>query len=198
MAMDYHVLAEAPGEPVRGVLSLVSKKILASRMAAAREAGLAPRVADVEALAVWTAWWALAGGRLAAPRTVWLMNIGARTTNLVIAASPDRLILVRDAQLGAAAFGTDAEGDWAMELRDSLTYARSSAGLRELDAIVLTGGGAVDGRSAALVQRLAGGVPVERWNPCADLACDEGCPPVGDAEGMRLAVALGLALRRNG
>ena len=196
MVTDWHVLAST--ESVRGVVSVVPKATLEARLATVRDAGLAPRVVDVDALAVWNAWWALAGSRHPSSRTIWLLNIGARTTNLVIAASPDRLLLVRDAQLGAEAFGTDAEGDWAMELRDSLAYARSLSGLRELAAVVVTGGGALHAHAVPLITRIAAGVPVERWNPCDGLALDEGCPAVAERDGMRLAVALGLAPRKNG
>ena len=198
MAMDWDALASASGAPVRGVLSIVSKTILAARLNAMRQAGLSPRVADVEALAVWNAWWTFAGRKQPAGRTVLLMNIGAKTTNLVVAVTPDRLVLVRDLQLGSETFGTNAAGDWGMELRDSLAYARSSAGLRELDAVVLTGGGAAHEQVLPLAQRAVACALFERWNPCAGLAREADCPPVGEHDGMRLAVALGLALRRHG
>ncbi|OGX48784.1 MAG: hypothetical protein A3G88_06040 [Omnitrophica WOR_2 bacterium RIFCSPLOWO2_12_FULL_63_16] len=125
--------------------------------------------------------------------TVLLVNVGAATTNLVIAKGPDDLLLVRDLRLGGGAIGTAHEAEWLSEIRDSLAYARSKTGLRALDAVYVSGGfaaQAIDPLQSAME------APITPWNPLEQLARDERTPNVDLALGPLLAVAIGLALRQ--
>ena len=191
--VDWHTLSPNSEESSRGLLAVVPKNLLAGRMEIAKKAGLRPIVADVEGLALWNAYWALLGKKEAAPQTVLLMNIGAKTTNLVIAKGPDALILIRDLPLGAKALREGQEKEWVTEVRDSIGYARSHGGMRNLDNVYLTGGGS--GRDLKVLLSTAAGVPVAFWNPLNDLARVPGLS-VEDSVGPLLAVAIGLALRK--
>ena len=196
MAIDWHILSSngTGGEAVRGLLAVVPKEVLTERLRQARAAGLRPSVVDVEGLALWNAFWTLVGSRDTQPKTVLLVNVGAKTTNLVIAKGPDELILVRDLQLGAAALSGGQEREWVEEIRDSLGYARSKGGLRSLEAAYLTGGGSSPAVMTALMSTVM--VPVEFWNPLKQMGRDADSPAVKDSVGPLLAVAIGLALRK--
>ncbi len=195
MAVDWHPLTSSNRKAdIRGLLAVVPHTILAARLAAVQAAGLRPMVVDVEGLALWNAYWALVGVRESAPKTVLLMNIGARTTNLVIAKGPDQLILIRDLQLGAKAYEEGRQSDWVAEVRDSISYARAQTGLRSLDAAYVTGGGS--GPSLIPLMKAAVAAPVTFWNPLNQLERTNGTPAVEKSQGPLLAVAIGLALRR--
>src|SRR3989338_6635557 len=193
MAIDWHVLSPNGSDAMRGLLAVVPKEVLAERLQAARSAGLRPSVVDVEGLALWNAYWVLVGSRDATPKTVMLVNVGARTTNLVIAKGPDQLILVRDLQLGASALSGGQEREWVEEVRDSIGYARSKSGLRTLDAAYLTGGGSSPAVMTALMSTVM--VPVEFWNPFNQIFRDAQSPAVEESVGPLLAIAIGLARR---
>jgi Tfp pilus assembly PilM family ATPase len=135
----------------------------------------------------------LRGRKESAPKTVLLMNIGTRSTNLVIAKGPDELILIRDLPLGAKALTDGEEKEWITEVRDSLGYARSHGGLRELEAVFLTGGGS--GQDLKMLLATAAGVPVDFWNPLEDVELEPGLK-VDEGVGPLLAVAIGLAMRQ--
>ena len=120
MAIDWHTFSSHSQDSVRGLLAVVPKTIVAARLQVAKAAELRPVVVDVEGLALWNAYWALVGTQEPTPNTVPLMNIGASTTNLVIAKGPDELILVRDFQLGAQALTKGQKLEWRDEVRDSL------------------------------------------------------------------------------
>lgn len=193
-AMDWVPLAPAAtGMPERGVLAVAPKALVQERVAAARAAGVFPAVVDVEGLALWNAYWALRGGRVAPDSATAVINVGVRSTNLVIARGPDELLLVRDLRLGASTLTADGDAEWAEELRDSIRYARSHGGVLALTTVAMTGGGA----SAALIPAVQAAAPeaaVTVWNPLDDLRGDPDCP-LDHATGPLLAVAVGLALR---
>ena len=191
-AIDWHTFSDSEGSS-RGLLAVVPKNILAKRLEVAKGAGLRPIVADVEGLALWNAYWILLGREETTPQTVLLMNIGAKTTNLVIAKGPDALVLIRDLPLGAKALKEGQEKEWVSEVRDSLGYARSRGGMRTLDAVYLTGGGST--RDLKPLLSTAAGVSIEFWNPLNDLAREPGLS-VEDSVGPLLAIAIGLALRK--
>jgi len=195
MAIDWHILSSDVNESIRGLLAVVPKEVLAERLRFAKAAGLRPSVVDVEGLALWNAYWALVGSHEAAPKTVLLVNVGAQTTNLVIAKGPDQLILVRDLQIGARALSGGQEREWVMEIRDSLGYARSKGGLRNLEAAYLSGGGSSPAVMTALMSTVM--VPVEFWNPLQQVERDADSPAVDEAVGPLLAIAIGLALRQS-
>jgi len=196
VAADWQVFPAATHpDAVRGLIAVVPKEALADRLKVARAAGLEPTVVDVEGLALWNAYWALSGSSLPQPAMAMLVNIGARTTNLVIAKGPDELILVRDLRLGGQALKEGQGKEWTTEVADSLGYARSHGGLRTLECVCLTGGGAT-----AQAQELLRGVvsaPIELWNPLHHV----GSPSTNghgldESSGPLLAVAFGLALRQ--
>jgi type IV pilus assembly protein PilM len=195
MAVDWHTLGAPSKSGVRGVVSVVPKSLLAERLKPVKDAGLRPIVVDVEGLALWNAYWMLIGSQEAQPKTVLLMNIGAKTTNVVVAKGPDELVLVRDLQLGGAALTDGQEQDWMAEVRDSLGYARSQGGLRVLDAVYVTGGGSSP-NVISLVKSIVG-APLTFWNPLTDVARDLQSPSVDESVGPLLAVAMGLALRHS-
>jgi Tfp pilus assembly PilM family ATPase len=123
-----------------------------------------------------------------------VVDVGARTTTLVIAKLPDALLLAREVQLGAQALAEAGAQDWVAELRDSLVYIRSREGLRGPDVVYMTGGGG-SSQACALLQSLVG-VPVQRWNPLDQLKRHPASPPVDSAVGPLLPIAIGLALRQ--
>ena len=195
MAIDWHVMPSLAQTSIRGILAVVPTATLNARLHVAAAAGLRPTVVDVEGLALWNAYWTLIGVHEAAPKTVLLMNIGARTTNLVIAKSPNELLLIRDLQLGAEALLEESrQSDWVTEVQDSIGYARSQAGLRALDAAYVTGGGS----SPTLLPLLTAAVPAPAsfWNPLQQLGRDAESSSVEESSGPLLAVAIGLALRQ--
>jgi len=192
MAMDWHVLSSK--ETIRGLLAVVPKKAVAGRLKIAREAGLRPAVVDVEGLALWNAYWTLVGARDPAPKTVFLVNVGAKTTNLVIAKGPDELMLIRDLQFGAEALAAGQESDWVADARDSISYAFSVGGMRTLDAVYVTGGGS--GPTLIPLLKAAVSAPLTFWNPLNQLERDPDAPSISDAQGPLLAIAIGLALRQ--
>ena len=173
---------------------MVPHTVIAKRQQAVKAAGLHPVVVDVERQALWNAYWALVGASQSA-QTALLMNVGAKTTNLVIAKGPDDLVLVRDLQLGARAIEEGRQAEWVTEVSDSLGYASSQAGLRQLDAAYVTGGGS----GTHLIPLLKPVVPspVALWNPLKQLVRDGESAAVEESAGPLLAVAIGLALRQS-
>ena len=123
-----------------------------------------------------------------------LVNVGSRTTNLVMVKGQDELVLLRDLRLGGTALRAGRQAEWLEEIRDSLAYARAKTGLRNLDAAYLTGGGAAPELAAALLGVTA--APVTFWNPLAGLARDAQSPVVDETVGPLLGIAIGLALRQ--
>ena len=101
--------------------------------------------------------------------------------------------LIRDLQLGGRALSEGREKEWATELRDSLGYARSQGGLRQLDHLYVTGG---EGRLLlkSLIES-AVTAPVTFWNPLNDIPCAPGLS-VENGVGPLLPIAIGLALRQ--
>ena len=135
---------------------------------------------------------ALVASRQDKPQTALLINLGAATTQLVLAQTPDELRLVRQLQLGAAGLAQGMEREWLAEVRDSLSYARSQGTLRTLDAVAVAGGGV-----NASVIRLLGAeleAPVTAWNPLEHVVHDG--VTLERSAGPLLAVAIGLALRQ--
>lgn len=195
MAVDWHTLPLLRAGRIEGLLAVVPKSAVASRLEMAKSAGLKPVIVDVEGLALWNAYWALVGSRGTEPRreAVLLVNVGVATTNLVIAKGPDELLLVRDLRLGGGAIADGRQADWLAEIRDSLAYARSKTGLRELEAVSVSGG---FGSRAIEPLQSAMDAPITQWNPLERLARDERSPDVDLALGPLLAVAVGLALRQ--
>jgi Tfp pilus assembly PilM family ATPase len=193
MAVDWQTLPSTGGASIRGLLSVVPKSVITARLTLARQAGLQPHVIDVEGLALWNAYWILVGRHAAKPETVLLINVGARTSNLVIAKGPDELMLVRDLQMGAVAISQGQQDDWVTEVRDSLAYARAKGGLRALDQVYVSGGKT---QSLKSLMATVVSVPITWWNPLDHLARDEQSPSIEAAVGPLLAIAVGLALRR--
>ncbi len=188
VALDWHLLSATSAGSLRGILAVVPKTALTAPLRTARAAGLQPVVVDVEGLALWSAYWALVG-RDVDPKTTLLISVGAAKTNLVVAKGQDDLILLRDFQLAAG----DGK-DWLTEVKDSLDYARSGAGLRGIDEVVLTGGGSDDGQVSWLRSALA--APATRWNPFQHLTREGQASQLEESAGPLFGVAIGLALRR--
>ena len=193
MASDWHVIQSPTKVSIRGLLAVVPKTILDTRLHMAAAAGLRPTVVDVEGLALWNAYWVLVGSRELVPQTVLLMNIGVRMTTIVVAKGPDELMLVRDVQLGGSALAEGQQREWITEVQDSLGYARSQSGLRTLDAVYVTGGGS-DPKLIPLL-KTAVNAPLTFWNPLNQLPRGASAI-VEESVGPLLAVAIGLALRQ--
>ena len=196
MAIDWHPLASSNGhrESLRGLLAVVPKALVAARLTPLTAAGLRAAVIDVEGLALWNAYWMLIGRREPAGKVVLLVNVGARTTNLVMVKGQDELALLRDLGLGGTALQAGRQAEWLEEIRDSLAYARAKSGLRNLDAVYLTGGGSEPSLAASLQSLTTAEVTL--WNPLANLGRDDKSPAVDESLGPLLAIAIGLALRR--
>ena len=194
MAVDWQLLPSASKESLRGVLAVVPKTALAAPLQTARAAGLKPVVMDVEGLALWNAYWILIGSREPARKTALLINVGKGKTNLVIAKGPDELILVRDFGLGSKAIEAGQKKEWMEEVQDSLGYARSNGGLREVEAAYVTGGGAGSAVVSLLKPLVA--VPVVLWNPFQQVKRGDQSAKVEESLGPLFTVAIGLALRR--
>ena len=193
MAVDWQLLSSSAKESIHGLLAVVPKQELSKRLEQARTAGLRPLVVDVGGLALWNAYWALVGSRETVRKTILLANLGAHSTNLVIAKEPDELILMRDLAMGAHEIGEGRQKDWETEITDSLVYARSKGGVRSLDSVYLTGGGS---RALDLPQRIQPllAAPVRLWNPLDELEYDSDC--IEKSVGPLLPIAIGLALKR--
>ncbi len=187
VAIDWHVVSTS-NQSIRGILAVVPKTLIAGRIALATAAGLRPVVVDVEGLALWNAYWAFLGHRAARGRTVLLVNLGHRTTNLVIARDRDELLLVRDVSLGSPAL-RQRQDDWASELTDALAQAQTVGGLTGLETAIVTGGGSSPA-AASLVRSLTN-APVSLWNPLGAF----GEELLGESSAA-FGVAIGLALRR--
>ncbi len=85
----------------------------------------------------------------------------------------------------------------AGEIQRSLDFFLATSGESEISRIFLAGGGASLPSLATAVERRAR-VPVERFNPMTKVQVDSGVnPQVAQARGEQLAVALGLALRKD-
>ena len=192
--VDWHVLSDHSTDGIRGLLAVAPKTTLAERMTIIRAAGLRPWMMDVEGLALWNAYWALLGSHEPSQKTIFLIHVGAQTTNLVIAKGRDELILMRDLQIGGQSIVNDQGNEWSAEVQDSLAYARSKNGLRTLDFVYVTGGG-TSPRLTHLLKPIVR-VPVTFWNPLDQLERDPKCPPLEDSAGPLLTLAIGLALRR--
>ena len=188
------LLASWAGAASVGTLAVVPKPVIANRLQLTKAAGLSATVVDIEGLALWNAYWALLGRRTHSSHTVLLVNVGSRTTNLVIAQGPDRLMLVRDLQWGALALEQDRQQEWLGEVGDSLGYARATGGMRTLDAVYVTGGGG-NAEAARLLASIVA-APVQCWNPLDYLVCDKQSPAIKHEAGLLLAIAVGLALRQ--
>lgn len=195
MAIDWHLLSFSAKESIQGLLAVVPKTVIASRIKTVKAAGLNPMILDVEGLALWNAYWVLVGSREPASKTILLVNIGASKTNLVIARGPDELILARDLEIGSKALTGSAKEDWAAEVSDSLAYARSKGGMRSLDLVCVTGGGSQDPEILALLKSVVT-APIHLWNPLDQLEWDSKELKLEKTAGPLLTLALGLALRR--
>jgi len=193
-AIDWSTLPVNGHAGLRGLLAVAPTAAVTQSVQAARAAGLRLLVVDVGALALWNAYWTLLGRTESGSRVVMVVDIGASTTTLVIAKLPDALLLAREVPLGSQALAGTASKDWAVELRDSLVHVRSRTGLPGPDVVHVTGGGSSP-EACALLQSLVG-VPVRRWNPLDQLPRHPACPPVEEALGPALAIAIGLALRQ--
>ena len=193
MAIDWHRLRAAE-DSIRGLLAVIPRTLIDHQVRWVKDAGLTPLVVDVQGLALWNAYWILQGKHESAVQTVLLINIGSRITNFVIARGPDELMLVRDVEIGAEAIGKGRMNDWVSEIHDSLTYARSKGGLREINTAALTGGGGSEEILKTLQSLL--GVPVIFWNPLDRMACPTNGHSPDPSWGPRLGVAVGLALRK--
>ena len=193
MAIDWHPLVAEAGEGARGLLAVVPKTLVTTRLQAFAAARLRPAIVDVEGLALWNAYWSLLGQHEAESQTVLLANIGARTTNLVIVKGRDQLLLMRDLRVGLEAIASGRGVEWSEEVRDSLAYARAKNGLRSLEAAYITGGG----EERMFSPLAASTIPalVTFWNPLDQLKRGPDCPPIERRAGPLLPIAIGLALR---
>ncbi|MBI4167814.1 MAG: pilus assembly protein PilM [Candidatus Aenigmarchaeota archaeon] len=194
MAKDWYKLGSVTTDTVRGLLAVVPKKIVSNKVQSAKAAGLVPIVVDVEALALWNAYWLLVGSEGSKSETVLLANIGAQTTNLIIAKEPDELILVRDIERGKESSESSERSDLVSEIHDSLIYARSKFGLRTLDRVYVTGGESSPEMVSSLKSLVR--VPIALWNPFDYIKRDPFCAALDHFQGPLFAVAIGLALRR--
>ena len=195
VAIDWHTFSNPSTDSVRGVLAVAPKTLVADRLQMIEAAGLIARVIDVEGLALWNAYWALIGAGEPAPKTVLLINLGAETTNLIIAKGPDELIFGRDLQLGNCALVQGQEKEWVSEVQDSLSYVRSKGGLCSIDTVYVTGGGSANPNLPALLKTIVQ-VPIFLWNPLHQMSQDPTSPPLEDSLGPVLTLAVGLALRQ--
>ena len=194
MAVDWHLFRSGSLETVNGICAVVPKKDLSSRLEKIRAAGLRPVVMDVEGLALWNAYWVLQGKRERLPGAVLLVNVGAKMTNLVVARSPEELILLRDFQFGSQALAQGLSKEWVAEVRDSIRYARAKDSHWELSAAYLTGGGS-SAVNLTLLSKMIG-VQTTVWNPLDHLRSDQPKElAVKHSAGPLFGVAIGLALR---
>ncbi len=193
MVVDWHILSS--NGTTRGILAMVPRKAILPRLNLAQEAGLSPILVDVEGLALWNCYWELSGRKESAAKTVLLLNIGAGTTNLVIAQGPDQIILIRDFPLGARLFQAGPGDDWLAEVRDSLSYAHAECGLKAIEAAYVTGGGSAERKITEPLSAMLA-KPVVVWNPLSHLSCEPKQVSIPESSGPLLAVAIGLALRQ--
>lgn len=191
--VDWYPLTAENSGGVRGVLAVVPKTVMTTRLQPFDAVGLRPVVMDAEGLALWNAYWLLLGHREDAGNTILLANIGVQKTNLVIVKGRDQLILIRDLQVGSRAIEAGRGAEWVEEVRDSLVYARAKGGLRTLNAAYVTGGGS--GPKLQPLLKAAVPAPVTLWDPLEQLECCRDSPSIDRKIGRLLPIAIGLALR---
>ena len=86
----------------------------------------------------------------------------------------------------------------AGEIQRSLDFFLATSGESEISRIYIAGGGASLPSLSQAIERRAR-VPVERFNPMTKIGVEAGVnPDVAAARGEQLAVAIGLALRKDG
>lgn len=193
MTVDWHLLPSRTNA-LRGLYAVVPKTTVAARLATIRQAGLQPVVVDIAGLALWNGFWTLVGSQEASPKTWMLLHVGRRWTNVVIVTSPDTLLLTRDVQIGSDLVAAGRMDELISEIQDSLGYARAQGGLRNLDAVALSGEGSLQpvmDKLSALVP-----CPVTAWNPLDHLPWEAPTPLPDSAQGSSFAIAVGLALRQ--
>ena len=192
MALDWQAL-DSGSENTRGLLAVTPKKIISQQTKMAKSIGLSPKVVDVGGLALWNAYWVLFGKKQNSSKTVLLLHIGAKTTHFALAKGPDELMLVRDIKLDTASLTSESKNHWVSELYDSLSYARSKAGLRTLDTVYVSGGGVSPDLLVLLEATLQ--VPVISWNILDFVTWEPGTKPIDRDLGPLFPIAFGLALR---
>ncbi len=191
MTIAWHMLPSFANDTCRGLLAAVPKSVVSNRIELVQAAGLKPIVVDVEALALWNAYWTLSG-RKDSLKTVLLANIGDETTHVAIVRSPDDLILVREFPMGSGSLQGEELSEWLTDMKDSFSYARSEKGLRALDAAYVTGR-QVDPPLLDLLSSVLN-CTAKTWNPLDYLPSEN---PIGveKSNGPLFAIAIGLALR---
>lgn len=194
LAIDWHRLNSNGDESIRTLLAVIPKNLIHEHLEAPKAAGLIPVVLDVEGLALWNAYWMLLGRKEPLDKTVFIVNVGARKTNLLITKGRDELILLRDFEMGTKNLDGGLNQDWLIEIQDSLAYARSKNRLRSVEEVLVTGGNA----TLALKPLLQVGLPVSPkiWNPLNQMKCQGAAENLISDCGPALTIAIGLALRK--
>lgn len=223
--LDYEVLASAPALPAAALdvlLVAARRDRVAERLAAMTATGRAPVVLDVEAFALANAYEANYPDRTE-PLVV-LVHIGRRGT-IVCLLEYGQVAFTRDLNLGGGAYlealerdlglvGVDAERtlrqsritdeatlgvvrdlhhQLMLEIRKTLDFHRASSTIEQVDRVVLSGGACqIDGLHGLLSTELE--TEVEVFDPFRQITRPAGA----EVDGPAYAVAVGLALRREG
>ncbi len=223
--LDYEVLESGRALPAAALdvlLVAARRDRIAERLAAMTATGRAPVVLDVEAFALANAYEANYPDRTEA--LVVLVHIGRRGS-IVCLLEQGQVAFTRDINLGGGAYldalerelglsTMDAErllrparltDDAAvgvvrelhqqlmLEVRKTLDFHRASSSIEHVDRVVLSGGACqIDGLRGLLATELE--TEVDFFDPFRQITRPAGA----DADGPAYAVAVGLALRRQG
>lgn len=224
--LDYQILKEQDEkneEKMELLLVAAKRDMVDAHAALVREAGLVPRVVDVDSFAVQNAY--EANYSTEPGETVLLMNIGAFVTNLNIARDGAPLF-TRDLSIAGNTFveqiqkrlavdrerarellwAPDGERppeiaeivaaigeDLAVGVERSLAFLKTSGEAERLDRILMSGGSA---RIPGLLVFLTErhGVPVEIGNPLARIHADDGLFKENEAEMVAPALMVAVGL----
>jgi type IV pilus assembly protein PilM len=226
VSLDFQIINPNVDQKKMQVLLVAAKKeMVANHAEIIREAGLEPRIIDVDSFAIQNA--VEANYDLAPDEVVALVNIGAEITNVNIiqnqiphftkdlsigsnsfvegiqrrhnVSQADALNALRgrgDGGLDVAPVVQATCEDLSVQLDRAIAYLKSAGDAERIDRILVSGGSArVPGLSQFLQQRHQ--VPVEIVNPLQKLGFDPGLFNGESAESVSpiLTVAIGLALR---
>lgn len=189
MMLDWCVSKFSKNGSLQGLLAVIPRSFLETQIENIRASSRNLVVVDVNALALWNAYNVLKQPSDLVDKPELLIYIGQEATHLVIANRSDELIFARDIEIGRTALDKGQINEWLSEIRDSLAYARSKSGLRSIHQATLTG---IDHPDILGTLEPLLGVPIRFWNVLDHLSCQV---PIDRQEGLRMPIAVGLALR---
>ena len=197
-----------------GVFVVAPKTMVRERLKLVRNAGLTAAIVDTESLALANCFLALSG--LDDDETTAILNIGCTRSSFAILRRRG-FQFCRDVAVGvgqaaedgrAAEMETDGEPSepgrsvqtpvrqLASELKQSFNYYKTQQRVQSVDRICLCGGASRVPDVADLISEEMG-IPVQLWNPLHHVANRDAWKDKAEEIGPSLAIAVGLASRKD-